>query len=105
MSSTSAAGNSNVTKPRSISIESPTAWAARTCALPPTWSAITTPATAILEEAGNQGDCLIALQTHGGGGLPRLWLGSVADKVIRAATSPVLIARPAQVNNQCPGAR
>jgi nucleotide-binding universal stress UspA family protein len=53
------------------------------------------PATAILEEARSQGNCLIAIQTHGRSGLARLLLGSVADKVIRAATSPVLVARPA----------
>jgi nucleotide-binding universal stress UspA family protein len=53
------------------------------------------PATAILEEARTQGNCLIAIQTHGRGGLARLLLGSVADKVIRGATAPVLVARPA----------
>jgi nucleotide-binding universal stress UspA family protein len=37
---------------------------------------------------------LIAMQTHGRGGLSRLLLGSTADKVIRGATIPVLIQRP-----------
>jgi nucleotide-binding universal stress UspA family protein len=54
------------------------------------------PATAILEEARSQGNCLIAIQTHGRGGLARLLLGSAADKVVRGATSPVLIGRPAR---------
>lgn len=37
---------------------------------------------------------LIALTTHGRGGLRRLLLGSVADKVIRGSTKPVLVLRP-----------
>lgn len=36
----------------------------------------------------------MALATHGRGGLARLLLGSVADKVIRGASAPVLIYRP-----------
>ena len=36
---------------------------------------------------------LIALGTHGRGGLPRLFLGSVAEGVLRRATVPVLIVR------------
>jgi nucleotide-binding universal stress UspA family protein len=34
---------------------------------------------------------LIVLGTHGREGLPRLLLGSVADKVIRGAATPVLV--------------
>jgi nucleotide-binding universal stress UspA family protein len=37
---------------------------------------------------------LIALATHGRGGLRRLLLGSVADKLVRAAQVPVLVVRP-----------
>jgi nucleotide-binding universal stress UspA family protein len=37
---------------------------------------------------------LLAMTTHGAGGLRRLLLGSVADKVIRATTKPVLVFRP-----------
>jgi len=51
------------------------------------------PAEAILEEAQSQGSDLVALATHGRKGLPRLLLGSVADKVIRAATIPVMVCR------------
>jgi len=40
---------------------------------------------------------LLALTTHGAGGVRRLLLGSVADKVIRRATNPVLVMRPASV--------
>jgi nucleotide-binding universal stress UspA family protein len=52
-------------------------------------------AEAILEEARAQASTLIALATHGRGGLKRLLLGSVADRLIRAASSPVLVYRPA----------
>lgn len=51
------------------------------------------PAQAILEEARSSGAGLIALETHGRAGLTRLLVGSVADKVIRAATVPVLVHR------------
>ncbi len=51
------------------------------------------PATAILDAAQNLAVSLIALETHGRRGLPRLLLGSVADKVIRGATVPVLVHR------------
>ena len=36
-------------------------------------------------------DMLIALETHNRRGLARLFLGSVADKVVRAGTTPVLV--------------
>jgi nucleotide-binding universal stress UspA family protein len=49
------------------------------------------PASVILEEA-RAGNCdLIALATHRRRGLPRLFLGSVADKVVRGAGVPVLV--------------
>lgn len=44
-----------------------------------------------LEETAFDG---IAMTTHGIGGFRRLLLGSVADKVIRSATKPVLVLRP-----------
>jgi nucleotide-binding universal stress UspA family protein len=50
------------------------------------------PARAILKEA--QEGTVIALATHGRGGVPRVVLGSVADQVIRAAPGPVLVYRP-----------
>jgi nucleotide-binding universal stress UspA family protein len=53
------------------------------------------PAVAILEEAKAHPDGVVALATHGRSGLPRLFLGSVADKVVRGSTGPVLIYRPA----------
>ncbi len=57
------------------------------------------PAPAILRYAEEHAVDLIAVATHGRGGLPRLVLGSVADKVLRAATVPVLVVRPATLKN------
>jgi nucleotide-binding universal stress UspA family protein len=52
------------------------------------------PALAILDDASTHGADLIALATRGRGGLKRLLLGSVADKVVRGATKPILVCRP-----------
>ncbi len=51
-------------------------------------------AEAILEEADKRRGDLIALGTHGRGGLRRMLLGSVADEVIHGAVTPVLVYRP-----------
>jgi nucleotide-binding universal stress UspA family protein len=51
-------------------------------------------AVAIIDEARRQEADLIAMTTHGRSGLARLLLGSVADKVLRGATVPLLLARP-----------
>jgi nucleotide-binding universal stress UspA family protein len=56
------------------------------------------PAVAILDEAKSCQADLIALETHGRSGLPRLFLGSVADKVVRGTSIPVLVQRPRQEN-------
>lgn len=69
--------------------------------LPPNRCKVTThvslrknPAQAILHEA-KAGNCdLIAISTNGRGGLARLLMGSVADKVIRGAETPVLVYYP-----------
>ena len=53
------------------------------------------PASAILEDAETVPTDIIAIETHGRGGLSRLFLGSVADKVVRGAHVPVLLHRPA----------
>ena len=50
-------------------------------------------AVAILDEARRQNADLIAMTTHGRSGIARLLLGSVADKVLRGANMPLLIAR------------
>lgn len=56
------------------------------------------PGIAILQEAAKGGADLIAIETHGRHGLPRLLLGSVADKVIRGSTIPILVHRPSENN-------
>lgn len=56
--------------------------------------ALAPPALAIIDYAREHAADLIALSTHGRGGLARLILGSVADKVVRGADVPVLIQRP-----------
>jgi nucleotide-binding universal stress UspA family protein len=48
---------------------------------------------AILDYARGNGIDLIALTTHGRGGLGRLIFGSVAEHVVRNAPSPVLLVR------------
>jgi nucleotide-binding universal stress UspA family protein len=50
------------------------------------------PVPALLQHA--QSADLMALATHGRKGLTRLFLGSVADKIIRGASVPVLVYRP-----------
>ena len=52
------------------------------------------PAGAILADADASGIDLVAMETRGHSGLVRLLLGSVADKVVRGATVPVLLRRP-----------
>ena len=53
-------------------------------------------AEAILAEAATQGSDLIAMATHARGGLARLFWGSVADRLVRAAASPVLVCPDGQ---------
>jgi nucleotide-binding universal stress UspA family protein len=55
------------------------------------------PGRAIIEASHPAEIDLIALATHGRRGLSRLVLGSVADKVIRGASVPILVQHPAQV--------
>lgn len=51
---------------------------------------------AIAAYAREVGADLIVLTTHGRSGLSRLWLGSVADELVRIADVPVLAVRPAR---------
>jgi nucleotide-binding universal stress UspA family protein len=51
-------------------------------------------AEAILKEGAALTSSIIALATRGHGGLRRMLLGSVADKVIRGAATPVLVYHP-----------
>ncbi|HEU5102902.1 MAG TPA: universal stress protein [Roseiflexaceae bacterium] len=52
-------------------------------------------AEVIVEAAQGQHVTMIVIATHGYGGLKRWALGSVADKVIHAASAPVLVVRTA----------
>jgi nucleotide-binding universal stress UspA family protein len=52
------------------------------------------PALAILAQARAVKADVIAIASHGRGGLNRLLLGSVADKVLRGASVPVLLHHP-----------
>jgi nucleotide-binding universal stress UspA family protein len=51
------------------------------------------PAEIILEHAKAAGADLIVMGTHGRSGLSHLFMGSVAERVIRTATCPVLTVR------------
>lgn len=55
---------------------------------------------AIVAQAERQGADLIALATHGYGGATRLLLGSVADKLLRTATVPLLVWRPGATDRE-----
>lgn len=48
---------------------------------------------------------MIVMATHGRGGLQRLWLGSVALKVVQASSLPVLLVRPSEARNEADGQR
>ena len=52
------------------------------------------PAAGIVRVAGESGMDVIAMATHGRGGLSRMLIGSVADKVVRSAEMPILVYRP-----------
>jgi len=51
------------------------------------------PSQAIIDAAKKKGADLIVMGSHGRSGLKRLWLGSVAESVVREASVPVLIVR------------
>ncbi|MCK9357084.1 MAG: universal stress protein [Dehalococcoidia bacterium] len=52
------------------------------------------PATRILETAFAVGANLIAMTTHGYSGFSRMFLGSVADRVLHTTTIPLLLVKP-----------
>jgi nucleotide-binding universal stress UspA family protein len=51
------------------------------------------PAELIVKKAAANNSTLVAMTTHGRSGLNRWLLGSVAEKVLRATTNPVLLVR------------
>ena len=53
-----------------------------------------TAARAILDEAEAMHAGAIAIATHGRGGIVRLFLGSVADELLRHSPLPMLVYRP-----------
>jgi nucleotide-binding universal stress UspA family protein len=52
------------------------------------------PAAALCEYLESQPVDLVVMTTHGRGGLSRLWLGSVADRMLRRVTTPALLLHP-----------
>jgi nucleotide-binding universal stress UspA family protein len=52
---------------------------------------------AILQAVHDHGATLIAMSTHGRGGLNRLVMGSVTDLVVRLSTVPVIVVHPPTV--------
>lgn len=52
------------------------------------------PARGILDAAEDLDIDLVAIATHGRGGVSRMVLGSVADKLVRASLRPTLVYRP-----------
>lgn len=54
------------------------------------------PLTALRDYADQHEVDLIAIATHGRGGVKRLALGSMADKILREAIVPVLVFRPGE---------
>src|SRR5438128_2198798 len=53
----------------------------------------------IIERANTLGVDLIAMTTHGRGGLERVILGSAADEVARKANCPVLLVRASEMKH------
>ncbi|HSJ10113.1 MAG TPA: universal stress protein [Longimicrobiales bacterium] len=51
-------------------------------------------AVALATYAAEAGIDQIVMTTHGRGGISRLWLGSVADALVRRSTAPLLLVRP-----------
>ena len=56
-------------------------------------------AEAIIESAAADKEALIAMATHGRSGLDRWLLGSVAEKVLRGASNPILVVRAKETTN------
>jgi nucleotide-binding universal stress UspA family protein len=64
-----------------------------------------TPAEIIVARAAAAPGTLIAMATHGGSGIRRWLLGSVASKVVQTATNPVLLVRPIEGGDSAKPAR
>lgn len=66
--------------------------------------AVGDPAEVIVSTARTVNPSLIALSTHGRSGLSRLVRGSVAERVLRTAEHPVLVANPSSLGDAMKGA-
>jgi nucleotide-binding universal stress UspA family protein len=51
-------------------------------------------ADSLQTEIERRGADLVVMSTHGRGGLSRIWLGSVADRLLHSVTVPLLLVRP-----------
>lgn len=61
------------------------------------------PAAEILREAREWGADVVVVATHGRRGLPRMFLGSVAEEVVRGSPCPVLAVRHGRVVEEAGG--
>lgn len=59
---------------------------------------------ALCAEAASSKADLFVMSTHGHGGLTRMWLGSVADSVLRDSAIPVVLVRPTESEQGEPSA-
>jgi len=59
-----------------------------------TAAVVGTPEQEIVAAAGPDGEQLIAMATHGRAGIGRMVLGSITDRVMHLATTPMLLFRP-----------
>lgn len=51
-------------------------------------------ASEVLEHLGDHAEGIVVMTTHGRSGFSRLWLGSVAEQLVRSSPWPVLLVRP-----------
>jgi nucleotide-binding universal stress UspA family protein len=58
-------------------------------------AALGSPAARILEDIKSVDGAMVVISSHGRGGVRRMMLGSVADKIVRASRHPVLVLTPA----------
>jgi nucleotide-binding universal stress UspA family protein len=62
------------------------------------------PAEAVVDAAARDGADLLVVGTHGRTGLERVLIGSVAERIVRAAPCPVLVVRPTKSRRGSAGA-
>lgn len=79
---------------RSRYLDEVAGWVRRASSLPVTATILEGPAVATLAEYMAAEADLVVMTTHGRGGISRLWLGSVADGLVRRVTVPILLIRP-----------